>query len=166
LNSKKGDYMSASAQELKVTDITAKWELAQRMAGHSKMPEDCLKALFEGIIQGIEKQANTTLKPSLRERVWEAVSKEKLKNLKETFILEVCEKILGGFKEAEVKEMLEEHKRAGAVKNSIYNAQLRVLHFSKKEPINDAVFKKVLSFKEDWIPQIVDMVKKEGIELP
>jgi hypothetical protein len=62
--------------------------------------------------------------------------------------------------------MLEEHKRKGAVKNMLYSSQLQVAFQLEQESIIDAVVKKANSMTKEWIPEIVDAVKKEGIELP
>lgn len=46
--------MSVKVNGPQIANITDKWELATRMAGNSKAPEQALKSLFKGIISGFE----------------------------------------------------------------------------------------------------------------
>jgi hypothetical protein len=158
--------MILNVQASQVTDIASKWELAQRMSAHAKVPEEALMSLFTGAMQGLEQITKTTFETSMKERVWDAVSKEKLKSLKEALMFEFCEKILGGFNEDQASEMLEEHKRTGFVENSIYSFHLQVAYALSRELISDAVVQKALSMRDVWIPEIVEAVRKEGIQIP
>jgi hypothetical protein len=145
-------------------DITAnKWELAQRLAGHSNLPEEVLKAIFTGAMDQLEVMSNTKFETSMRDRVWNKVSEEKLKILKETFILEFCKQILRGFDEDQTKEMLGEHIN---IKKHIENtAHLQLAYQLNQSLITDAVIEKGHSITKEWIPEIVEAVKKEGIKL-
>lgn len=158
--------MSWAVQGGQVGDITNKWELAQRISGHAKAPEQALKSIFTGAMQSLEEISKTKFESLMKEKIWLTVSGEKLKILREAFILEFCEKILGSFSDEEAAIMLEEHKRTGAVKNMLYSSQLQVAFQLEQESIINAVVKKANSMTEEWIPKIVDAVKKEGIELP
>lgn len=158
--------MNCNVQASQMSDITSKWELAQRMSGHAKAPEQALKSIFKGAMQKLEEVANTNFEVLMKERVWSTVSNENLKTLKKTFILEFCDKILGIFNEEQASEMLEEHKRTGFVKNIIYSSQMQTAYALSQESIIDAVIKKANSMTDAWIPEIIEAVKKEGIELP
>jgi hypothetical protein len=158
--------MSSQTVGPAIADITSKWELAQRMAGQAEAPEEALRSVFTGAIQQLEAIAKTQFETPIKGRVWDKVSGDKLKLLKETLILDVCDKILGSFNEEEVVAMLEEHRRTGFIKNMRYSAQVQVaFHFAQSSIIN-AVVEKAKSMTDDWIPKIVDAVRDEGIELP
>lgn len=156
--------MNFSVQATQVADITNKRELAQRISGHAKAPEQALESIFTGVMQQLEVVAKTKFETSMKDRVWDKVSGDKLKTLKETFILKFCEKILGSFDEEEASAMLEEHKRTGAIKNIIYSSQLQKAFTSSQSSIIDAVVQKANSMTDAWIPEIVDAVRDEGIE--
>ena len=136
------------------------------MSGHANAPEQALRSVFLGAIKQLEEVAKTEFSSSMVEKVWDTVSKEKLKSLKESFILEFCDQILGSFEEAEVNAMLEEHKRTSVIRNMKYSTQLQVAFGLSQQNILDAVVEKANSMTTGWIPQIVDAVKKEGIQLP
>lgn len=158
--------MDLSVQVPQVIDLTTKWELAQRISGHAQAPEQALKSVFTGAMQQLEVVANFKFETSMKDRVWEKVSGDKLKTLKETFILEVCEKILGGFDEKEAKAMLEEHKKNGAVQNTLYCLRLQDAFELKHASVIHAVVQKAHSMTVAWIPAIVDEVRREGVKLP
>ncbi len=158
--------MSSTTQASLVIDITNKWELAQRLSGHAKAPEQALKYIFIGSMQQLEEIANSPFEESMKERVWSAVSNDKLKTLKETFMLAFCDKILGSFNEEQAAEMLEEHKSTGAVKNIIYSSLIQSAYFLHQESISESICNKANSMTETWIPEIVEAVISEGIKLP
>jgi hypothetical protein len=156
----------SAAKVGQASDFTNKWELAQRISGHAKAPEQALQSVFTGAMENLEEISKTTFESSMKERVWSSVSEAKLKNLKEAFILEFCEKILGSFSNEEAGTMLEENKKLGAVKNILYSSRLQVAFALQQKSIIEAVVKKADSMTEEWIPEIVAAVKKEGIKLP
>ena len=158
--------MTWDVKSAQIMDVTSKWELAQRLSGHTKAPEQALKCVFKGAMQHLEVVANTKFETSMKERVWEKVSKEKLKTLKETFILEFCDKILGDFNDEAVNEMIEEHKLIGIIKFSMNSIQLQTAYSLTQSSIIDTVVQKANSMIRDWIPEIVNAVKEEGIKLP
>lgn len=158
--------MNLNVQAVQITDVTNKWELAQRISGHAEAPEQALQSVFKGAIQQLEKISKTKFENSMKDQVWNVVSKEKLKTLKETFILEFCEQILGSFSEDEASFMLEEHKRTGAVRNIIYSSQIQIAFALSQSSIIEAVVKKANSMTTKWIPEIYEAVRKEGIQLP
>ena len=157
--------MSLHVATSAATDITNKWELAQRMAGHTKAPEQALKSVFEGAMQQLEVVANTKFESPMKERVWGAISGQRLKDIRETFMLEFCDQILGGFSEEQAAEMLEEHTRTGAVKDIRYSAQIQTAYALSQSSIIDAVVKKASSMSNGLVPDLVAAVKREGIEL-
>ena len=158
--------MSLKVQTGQVQDIATKWELAQRISGHAKAPEQALKSVFTAAMQQLEVIARTKFETPMRDRVWDRVSGDKLKALKEEFILEFCDKILGGFDEEAATAMLAEHKRTGDVKNLRYSTQLQVAFQLSQSSIIDAIVQKANSMTDSWIPEIVNAARSEGIELP
>jgi hypothetical protein len=158
--------MSLSVQAAQDTEISHRCELAQRIAGDAKAPRQALRSVFKRVMKGLEERAHTKFEMAMKDRVWNAVSRQKLKTLRETLILEFCEKILGGFSDGEVDAMLEEHKRTGAVKNINHNVQLQTAYLLSKASIIDAVTQKADSMRDAWTPEIVAAVRHQGIELP
>ncbi len=143
----------------------AQRELANRIAGHAKAPEEAIRSVFEGLIKGLQEIGKVTIESNLKERIWNQVSKDKLVTIKETFILEFCSKILGGSNE-DIEEMLEEHKRTGFIKNPIHSAYVKVAYQLNHDNIINAVCAKASSMSEEWIPEVVAALEKEGIKLP
>lgn len=142
-----------------------KWELAERLAGHNTLPEDMLKELFEGAMNALEKRANAKFDEPMKERVWLSVSKDRLKRLKDTFISEVSKKILGSFeKESDVEAMLEEHKQNGMIRNPVYTAQIQTAFWFNRDDVRFAVRQKTGLMDEVLIPDLVEALKKEGIQ--
>lgn len=158
--------MDWSVRASQVSCLNSKWELAQRMSGHAKAPEQALKSIFNGAMLGIEEATNTTFEASTKERIWNAVSNEKLEMLKEHFMLDFCNKILGGFNEKQAGEMLEEHKKTGRVKNIIYSGQIQTAYYFNQELIIKDIAEKASSMADAWVPEIIEAVKKEGVQLP
>lgn len=111
--------MNLNIQASQVSHTTSEWELAQRMAGHANAPEQTLKSIFTGAMLQLKEIADCSFDVLMKEKVWNAVSVETSKYLKDTFMMEFCDKILGTFSEAEASEMLEEHKRTGFVKSDL-----------------------------------------------
>ncbi len=147
-----------------VVDVTSKLELAERMAGRANAPKQALESIFQGVIMQLETQATTTFESSMKEKVWDAVSPEPLKKLKEAFLLEFCDKILGRFDDKEASEMLEEHKRTGLVKNTKYKGELQRTCNSFRESIIDFVCEKADSMTNSFTQKIIESVKKEGVK--
>lgn len=158
--------MGFSVQAAQVTDITSKWELAQRISGDEPLPEQALKSIFKGAMEQLEVLAKTKFETPMKDRVWDRVSGDKLKALKETFILEFCERLLGSFDEEKASAMLEEHKRTGTIRNMVYSSQLQIAFALNQSSIIDAVVQKANSMTDAWLPEIVDAVRHEGVELP
>ncbi len=138
-------------------------ELAKRIAGDATAPEDSLRSIYKGAFIRLEELLKTAPQSSVKERVWTIVSRERLPILKETLISAFCENILFAFEDKEISEMLEEHKRTGFVKNSIYSGQIQVAYFLKKEIIINTVVEKANSMTDDFIPDIVAALQDEKL---
>jgi hypothetical protein len=143
-----------------------KWELAERIFGSSEDSEQILYPLFQGIMDGIEVEINKKLDVSMKKRIWDQVSKEKLKTVSESFIVECQEKVIGCFKDDEVIEMLNEYTQTGAIKFSENSIKMQEIFGLKQESIIKAVIQKVQSTAGEWIPEIVEALNREGIKFP
>lgn len=148
------------------TDVTNRWELAQYITSNAHAPEQALRSVFMDTIRKLEKTAAVTLPPSTQEKVWTAVSPERLKILKDTFVVELYNKILSIFKDSEINEMLESHKQTGIIRYEIYSAHLPTAYTIYREDIVKTIVKKAESMPKEWIPEIIAVVKKEGFQLP
>lgn len=140
-----------------------KLTLAHRLFGHSKLHEEALRVIFQGVMEELEKAAESSLDPSMKERVWISVSKDRQKILKDTLMLQFCNKILEGYKEYQIDEMLEEHQRTGSFDVS-YIIRLQTDIILNKDSIIDAVIEEAKSMTDAWIPEIVEALKMEGVE--
>lgn len=149
-----------------ITDITYRWELAKRLTGDTKAPEQVLKAIFQGCMNSLQKIYHTKFTSNLQDKVWDSVSKDRLATLNETLILDFCEKILEKFNDKEVNEILEEHKSTGFVNNFAYTGYLKTAYSFYKEDILETVALKANSMTNNFIPEIIIAVRKEGIQLP
>ncbi len=144
-----------------VEDITLKWELALRLSSEAKAPKEVLQAIFQGVMQQIEKKEGRKIEASIKVRVWEKVSKEKLKNLREVLIFEVCDKILSSFNNEIIRGMLEEHKKDEKI--ICYSSELQRAYNQSYSLVIDAVVEKATSMISPWVPEIIDALKEERI---
>ncbi|MDP1608324.1 MAG: hypothetical protein Q8L98_03300 [Chlamydiales bacterium] len=150
----------------KVTDISVRWELADRIAGKANAPKQALESIFTGAMQALEKAANVSFQPVMKERVWEVISAQKLPILKEALLLGVCDNILGGFNDHQVAEMLAEHKATGFIKNPRYKDPINMAYRISGDAITQEVLRQAKIMSDEWVPEIIAAVKNEGIELP
>lgn len=146
--------------------INSKLYLAQLVAESVKGPEELLKSVFSDAMQQLEVVANISFESPMKEKVWSAVSNDKLKILNDTFIHEFCNKILKCFSDQEASIMLEERKKTGLIRTEAYLDQMGVVFDLNIELIHNAITEKANSIKDAWMLEIVEAVKKEGIALP
>ena len=85
----------------------ARLKLAVGILGRAGAPKQALQSIFLGAMQQLEEVSGTMFDSALKKRVWKKVSNERLKLLKQEFLLIFCNAVLGGFQENEVEEMLE-----------------------------------------------------------
>lgn len=158
---------SFNTQTRQVQDITStsKWKLAQRISGHAAAPEEALRDVFTRTMQQVERTAKTQFAASIKDRVWNKISGDKLKPIKEALISEFCDTILGCFNEQEATAMLEQHTRTGAVKGKP-SISIQLGYWFYKESILDVVVEKTISVTQNLLPEIVNALRSEGVELP
>jgi len=155
--------------ESRITFSSKKMELATRITGHSKAPKQSLECVFEGAILAIEEYSKTKFDSVLKERVWNKVSTERIKSLRETLLFNVCIKMFDAFKENEVDDMLEEHKRTGIIRSSHFNTYAERIHEAYRlnhSSIEDSVAESAKSMEDDFVLEIDQALRDEGIELP
>lgn len=160
--------MSLSVEKAQVSDVAAaKFELAERLVNDvSALPKQVLEPIFKGAMQALEKIVEKQFDASLKERVWNKVSKKQLESLQEYFLLKFCKKILGIFDANETEKMLEEHKRTGSISRFTYAGKLRISYQFHHKNIIDSVIRKAHSMTDNWVPEIVKAIREEGVELP
>ena len=158
--------MSMNVQAAPASEIATKWELAVLLAGEEKAPEKALKCVFDKAMLQLEDSTNTKFEISMKERVWNTVSPEKLKTLRNAFLQVFWDKMFVRINEYDFNGMLNEHISLGDIKNIRYKYRLERALLLLEKPILKAVNQKANSMVESWIPEIIDAVKKEGIELP
>ena len=142
-----------------------RWELASRLAGPSPMPETALQLVFKGAIKGLEQVAKTPFQTEVKDRVWVVVSSGRVDNLKTAMIQAIYDYTLCNFNDQDIELMLSEHKSQGAVKNELYCSRLCMAHFLNKNCVINSVTDKVKVIADEWVPEIVDALNKEGIPL-
>jgi len=139
-----------------------KWELTQLISGQAKAPERSLRAIFEGIVECLEDNSKT-INNSLKEKVWNSVSTERLTLLKEAFLKVFCERIFGKMDNNMIKEMLEEHKQNGCIMNNFYSQQIKVACYFEKEFVLNAVAFEADSMADEFATEVIEAFKNEGI---
>ena len=149
----------------RVSDITNKWELAERLVGNTQGHELVLKKAFEGILEGLEKVTGNKFGTDLKEKVWRITSGKRLETIKETLILEFCNQILGTFTEKEAAEALLEHQKTGIIKHHIYGPLIYKEYNRRRGSITKAVVTKTEALAGEWSSNIMKILKDEGIDL-
>ncbi len=142
-----------------IEDVTAKLELAERIAGQDTLPKECLMSVFAGTMKALEKKADTSFKPDLKLRVWTKVSAARLVVIKEYFLMRFCDVILGSFPADIVEVFLKMHKQNGTT--MVFEEEFQRRH----DAIRDEVMEKVKSL-HDLRPEIVSALRAEGIKFP
>jgi|GEM_PF-3873916 len=145
--------------------ICPKQELARLLSNGTKLPENILKPIFQEKIRQLENAMQRSFNDSLKQRVWEKVSKERLEELNETFVLEIHRKILQDFDDEEVNKILEDYQNLRILQfSSSHSIRLRRVFYLSNSFIVDAISQKANSITHNWSPEIVDVLNKERIE--
>lgn len=96
--------------------LALKLELARLLVEASKISEEILRVEFDKILFNVG-----TYDPSfkvIKEKIWNAVSKEKIASLDNTIVVLFSDRVLRTFSDAEVKDMLGDLKKFGFIENS------------------------------------------------
>lgn len=150
--------MVLSVSHFSMAGSTPQMELAERLAGHTVVPEQVLKSLFDECMLNLKKINKIKPEPSMKEKIWEQVSGEKLEILRKIFLCEFCDRILGCFQEGEVEVMLQERERTGCV-NGLDLARIKIAYRTNKETLSSVMGQYAEVMREDLIAEIIDAVR-------
>ncbi|MCB1112134.1 MAG: hypothetical protein H7A37_01575 [Chlamydiales bacterium] len=123
--------------------------------------EEALRSTFDEIIQELEVVSGEYLNSSLKRIVWDKVSEKYSEILKKFFLQKICEKTLNQLSEEECEQIINtnDRKKIEALKNKFD------FHFNYKEIIH-LMQREAVAIEDDWISEIVNAVREEGIKLP
>jgi hypothetical protein len=161
--------MSLNVQTAEVSDITNKWDLAKFTVDYVGISRKSLKPIFKEAIKEFEKISGINFEKSIKRKVWNTVSKERLNIIQETFLLDFCDHVLAHLDEKQAKKLLEELenelKNTGTLKN-FPDSQIQAAYAQNRTSIFEAIAKKTNSITSAWLPEIAEVLTKEGIKLP
>ncbi len=143
---------------------TERWALGARLVNPHAIENDILRPLFNGAMMEIASIVNVNFEPVMVERVWTLVSKEKITELNDIFLVEFFQKILGVFSPKNISDMLWDIITVGSIQDKVCRDLLDTAMHLEENLIEDVAQKNCLLFA-DWIPVIVQAVEKEGFSL-
>jgi hypothetical protein len=158
--------MSMLVQQPPVVYVTNQYALAKKLLATTTLPKECFRGVFDRVMLELEGVAKTRFGESVKKRVWSIVSPEKVNTLREFYLLQFCEKILGGFRGEEVEKMLVEYERTNTINSLILSEQLRHAHDLYQDALTSSLELKVNSLTKAWIAEIVKALEKEGFTFP
>ena len=146
-----------------VEKSSAAWKLAEYLTKNNgdPIPLQSCRAIFQGVMVAAETIAQRKFDAALIKRVWKKVAREPLNQLKELFLSQFCEKVLGGFTEEQVQTMLDEQNMHGTItshRQSLIEAQIRhkpeliLLMKAQTDTITDSMF-----------PKVCQAIRNEGV---
>lgn len=131
-------------------------QLSRDISDQSKKISDkVLRTLFQDAVQELELESQTKFEDSIKEKIWNNVSVEKLQILGSTFTKE----FFMNFSFMDQKVLL-------CAAGPAVNAHIHISFSMKKELAVDAVVKKAKSLADPWIQEIIKSSKEEGIDFP
>ncbi len=140
-------------------------ELAQRLSSHSKAPEQALQAIFTGSMTALRALATSPITPEIEKKARSLLSENRLEVLKETLAQAVSDYILASLTESQINAALEEHKRTGCVQDPTCSQAIQKAYLAQQVSVIQAVTQKALSFKDQWVPELVNILNNEGIHM-
>ena len=87
--------------------VNRREDFAERLSAHARTPEQVLRVAFNAVMEGLETERKAKCDSAMSHRVWEAISKERLKTLKKTLIDAICVKMLLQFSDDQIKEYMQ-----------------------------------------------------------
>lgn len=131
-------------------------KLSHRLCGHARAPEQALRAGLEGIILELEKISNTKFDSDLQQKLWEFLEKEKLPELREKLIFNVCEKMLKSLTEEQISYALEQHTEKNVITDILISAKIQTAYQLEYDNIvNDIALHAKLILND---PNILEML--------
>lgn len=141
-----------------------KWELAKRLSHQANIAEDTLRALFNGVMQEIEKERKNSYDTTLKTRIWNKISEEPVDILKRTFLAALCEKVLSRYTKEEIEQMLQDQNTIGIA--PLYEKKLAKDLAENRSSIIDQMVKKVEEIMDAFIDEIIEAIKGETNGIP
>lgn len=151
--------MSSSVGSPALSHDSSKWKLAQCLAGESSLPEHCLQQIFKGMIDGIDSKSQTKIEASLKEKIWQTISSQRLQAVRNVLISEISNQILGGFNESDAAKALSEHRSTGKVWDVYLSSRIQTAHQLCHESIVASVGNYVISITEELALEIQSLLK-------
>jgi hypothetical protein len=142
-------------------DANPRVELALRMAGHTKLPHDALRACFDGMIQAINEKTENKVDDNLKDQIWSSISVHRIEALKKVFLDGVVEKILKGFNDEEILAMLQDHKDKGRITNLVFSGSIQTAMYFEKELIQNKVMDQVENMESVLVEEILQKLQIE-----
>ena len=142
-----------------------RWDLAKRLSKNENETEHIIRNLFKDVIAKIEENLKEKFSLSLKHNVWNSVYKDRVVALKLKVINEVYDNILGLLDDETVDKMLEEHKSAGLISTADYVSYLGRAFIDFQPEITRILEQEVNSIKLEFISEITNAVKNEGVLL-
>jgi len=159
--------MSWAVQSTQIRECTTenKWKLAQYIAPEANKEtfEKIIKEILDGIIQELQKKFK--LDNSIKEKLWNTVSHKDLESLVDTYICQICKKILGGFNDDEASVILKEYERVGFIENFIHRSRIKNSRELYLTSITNAVYQQAINISSRWTPEIEKALDKDTIGL-
>ena len=141
-------------------------ELSERMYGEATLPEEVVELQFRRCMIHIENMhRGKTNDPIMKERVYSKVSGSYIESCRKQVIREVAKRIFGQFSSAETLEMIEEHKKLGAIHDLVKVRKITFLQKHHQRPISIAVLS---AFQLQWncfCQEVLEAFRDEGVEL-
>lgn len=141
-------------------DLFRKRELAYGLA-ELKVPERVLYDVFAILMSTTVDLLNIELTPEILKKVWISFAPTKLVHLREAYILDYCTKILGGFEDSQVAEMISDIRKFNEVKLHYLNRIQRLQQLHRLEEANKQL---AVTMAEDhqWTSEIYRLLRYNG----
>lgn len=149
----------------KLSSYQSDIQLANCLTEKLKIPETAVKALFQNVFKEIEEnEVNNSLDQSLKDRAWELLSEQPIQSIKEFFLSQVCDKVLGCFNKYEIQQMWQEHQANGAIKHPLLCKRIRSAYQETYSEIFENVTAYAKTLYDDLAPRIALTILKERLK--
>lgn len=148
---------------MQIHELVNRYELSQHLLSETKIPTEAIQIIFTKIIKDKEINKDPNFTSSLCEKIWQAVSKERIITLKNSLVLAFCDKVLCHFNEDEVEEMLQDYKKKELTKSLTCRNRLHNLYSFKHKEIMHSIFQEACSTINSFSLEIEKECEKEGI---
>ena len=143
--------------------IRARLEFARCLVGKSPLCEEALKKVFNKNISQIEDSLYIPLEKELKEKIWEAIAPNRIKDLKEKLYFIFNKYVLEKFESLEIEEMRCEYAQKGHIEHPFYCENLRLYYNYFRNDMIDEIVKKSNKLEESIRDDIQEELYKNGI---